>query len=415
MNILYISQYFSFKPRHASAVTTYEIVKRLAEKGYTITVLVPNVDSNELGNLHSKKPSKIHVRALSHFSPAKVQKSILLRFLTISLWYVFLVLWALKDAKKKKYEIAIAMYHSNHLATASAYIVSRILKLPIIVKEHDLIPDFEDPKMLRRLHTRVTMTLNLPILRRSDAILVLGNDRKDMVHTFYGIEENKLVLFPNGVDAHNFKSNLNRNFLSEMPGLELEGCRILLYTGVLTYIRGLENLVKAMPLILEKQPKIKLIIVGEGPERGRLVSLATHLKVNGNIRFTGNIEHRVIPNVISSADVTIGPLKSSIPSSTSFPIKVLEYMACGKPVVGCYGGVSSDLIINGYNGILVREGDAQELATAILKLLGDGAFAKELGHNARKHVEKFHDWNNLVLRLDKKIKAQVARSHCKAR
>jgi len=413
MNILYISQYFSFKPKHAAAVTTYEIVKRLSEKGHTVTVLVPNVDPEESRNINSKELLKFQVHPLSHFPHAKVQKSTLLRFWTISLWYVFLVLWILKGAQKKKYEIVIAMYHSNHLATASAYIVSRILKLPLIVKEHDLIPEFEDPKILRRLLTRFLMAVNLPIIKRSEVVLVLGNDRKEMVHKFYGIVEKKLVLFPNGVDPHNFTSNSNRNFLSEILGLELEDCRILLYVGALTKNRGLENLVIAMPLILEKHPQTKLIVVGEGPERERLINLATQQKVNGNIKFIGNIEHCTIPNLISSADVTIGPLISSIPNSTSFPIKVLEYMACGKPVVGSFGGVSNDLIINGYNGILVREGDTLELAAAIFKLFND-AFAKEIGQNARKHVENFHDWNNLILRLDKIIKAQVARSHRKA-
>lgn len=409
MNVLYVTQYFSFKPRHAAAVTTYELVSRLVEKGYGMTVAVPNIDPNEEHNIQTMN-SKIQVRALTHFPYTKVQRSTLLRFFTISLWYLFLVVWMLRAAKKERYNVVIAMYHSNHLATASAFIVSIILGLPLIVKEHDLIPEYEDPNTLRRLHTKFTMVINLSILRRCDIILVLGNDRKRMVQKLFAIDERKFVIFPNGVDPQCFKPEAKLNLPSGIPEAELEDCSIILYAGALTENRGLENLIGALPAVIEKRSRTKLVVLGEGPEQRRMISLAELLHLSSNIMFLGSVEHSSVPNFISLADITIGPLKSSIPNSTSLPIKVLEYMACGKPVIACHGGVSSDLIINDYNGMLVHEGNTEELSAAFLKALGDDGFSKKLGHNARRHVLIFHNWDLLVSRLDKVIKELVTQS-----
>ena len=408
MNILYISNGFSFTPTHASVVTTYEIVKRLSDKGHQLTVLVPNMGLKE-ANMQSEKPNNIEIHALTHFPFEVVQRNLVLNFLTNTLWYVFLSILALKKVKPKTFDIVISMYHPTHMATFCAYFLSHVLGLRLIIKEHDLIPWLTDPNRKRRVYKRLMTVLNILVVKRGDIILVQNNERKRLVERFYGVREEKLILFANGVDVNKFRPGNNGSSLRTT--LELENDKILLYSGTITKIRGLNNVIQALPIVIKEHPRIKVLMVGDGSEKQNLIDLATRLKVRDFIRFVESVDHELVPKFVSVADIAIGSLKSSFENSISFPIKILEYMACGKPVLACYKGASSDLVINGYNGILVHEGDTPELALTILRLICDENLTKELGDNARKHVEKFHDWNALVTKLDGVIKEQAAFPH----
>jgi len=408
MNILYISNGFSFTPTHASVVTTREIVKRLSDKGHQLTVLVPNMDPQK-ANMQSEKPNEIEVLALTHFSFEVVQRNLLLNLLTNTLWYVFLSMLALKMVKRKTFDIVISMYHPTHMATFCAYFLSRVLDLRLIIKEHDLIPWLTDPNRKKRVYKKLMTVLNILVVKRGNVVLVQSNERKRLVERFYGVREEKLILFANGVDVNKFRPGNNGSSVRTM--LELENDKILLYSGTITKIRGLDNVIQALPIVIREHPRIKVLMVGDGPEKQNLIDLATRLKVRGFIKFVESVDHELVPKFVSLADITIGSLKSSYENSISFPIKILEYMACGKPVLACYKGASSDLVINGYNGILVHEGNTPELALTILRLIRDENLTKELGDNARTHVEKFHDWNALVTKLDGVIKEQVAFMH----
>lgn len=404
MNILYVSQYFSFKPKHAAAVTTYEIVKRLAEKGHKITICVPNASSDEITSAE-RVSFEVHMYALTHFSSDVIQKNTLLNLLTLTLWYFFLFMWVLKHAKKKKFDIVISMYHSTHIATPSAFAMSRVLTVPNVVKEHDLVPWFTDPNKLRRTYSKILTFMSIPLLRRSSLVLVLSDERERIAQKAYGINKQKLSIFPNGVDVQRFRPYVDSE-LSKSLGVEDN--KVLLYAGMISEDRGLDNLIKALPIVISNIPETKLLIIGDGPEKAKIFRLAVDLKVDGFVDFVESVEHTSVNRFISLADVTIGPLKSSIAHATSYPLKVLEYMACAKPVVAYSGSVSSDLIISGYNGMLVPDGDVAELASAIIKLMNNKGLADEIGRNARRYIEKFHDWTNLINKLDKLIRVEAA-------
>ena len=402
MNILYVSQYFSFKPKHAAAVTTYEIVKKLAEKGHKVTICVPNASSDEITSAE-RVSLRIHVYALTHFPSHIVQNSNLLNFFTLTLWYFFLFIWVLKQARKEKFGIVISMYHSTHIATPSAFVMSRVLKIPLIVKEHDLVPWFTDPNKLRRIYSKIITSISVPLLRRSSQVLVLSDERERIAQKVYGINKQKLSIFPNGVDIQRFRPYIESE-LSKTLGVEDN--KILLYSGMISEDRGLDNLIRILPIVVANVPKMKLLIIGDGPEKAKILRSAIDLKVDGFVDFIGSVEHSSVNRFISLADVTIGPLRSSIAHETSYPLKVLEYMACAKPVVAFTRSVSSDLIISGYNGVLVPDGEVDELASAIVKLMNNKKLADEIGRNARKSVEKVHDWNRLINKLDRLIRAE---------
>ncbi len=148
-----------------------------------------------------------------------------------------------------------------------------------------------------------------------------------------------------------------------------------------------------MPRIVKEEPDVRFVVIGKGPEKSRLLDLSRRLKVDRFTLFLDEVSHETIPKYVSAADVTIGPLATLAITVGTIPKKVLEYLACGKPVVACHGGVSKDLVIDGYNGVLVDPQNVDELSLAIIRLLKDSKQAKRLGENARRHVESLYNWN----------------------
>lgn len=397
--MLYISNCFSFSPTHAAAVTTYEIVKGLAKKGHEVTVFVPSVEGGKRAGDFAFKSGELRNVKIVTSVPASLsltQEGLLSYGLLCSVFFAPLFAKALKN--KMNYDAIISMFHPTHFATFCAYLISRILKLPFLVKVHDLLLDADDPNFWRRAYKEAVFKLYLGSLKNGGFILVQSSEWMHLLRKVYRVSKKRIVLFPNGVDAVKFNSNVECSNLRVALGLENK--KIVLFAGAILRIRGLDCLIKAMPQVLREEPDARLLIIGEGSERPKLFELAKRLGVDKFILFIDEAAHDLMPSYICLAEVTIGPLTALPTTIGTFPIKVLEYMACGKPVVACHNGASKDLIINGCNGLLIGSGKVEELSAAIIRLFKDAELAKNLGMNARKHIESFYDWNILIDRLD---------------
>lgn len=401
MNILYVSQVYSSNPTHAAAVTTDEIVKRLAEKGHKVTILVPNFDHKGCAGSATNKLAlynNIDIVAFTSLSDNVLQENLLSYGLACTAWYAPLIVKALK---RRNFDVVISMYHPSHLATLSAYALSNFLKLPLVVKVHDLLPDLTDPSFLRRIHKKAIFRLNLAFLRKSDFVLVQSTEWLNLATRVYGINVKKIILFPTGVDVNKFNPEIANNDIRRTLGLEDK--KVLLFTGQISRDRGLDRLIAAMPKIVKEEPDVRFVVIGKGPEKSRLLDLSRRLEVDKFTLFLDEVSHEIVPKYVSLADVAIGPLAALAITLGTIPKKVLEYLACGKPVVACHGGVSRDLVIDGYNGILVDPLNIDELSLAIISLLKDGELTKRLGENARRHVESLYNWN-AIERLDELLR-----------
>jgi len=168
---------------------------------------------------------------------------------------------------------------------------------------------------------------------------------------------------------------------------------MLLFTGS-TPGKGLEKLIRALPTIISKM-KVKLIILSRAPDR-KLMELAKFLGVKDHVVFAESIEHRLVPSVISLADLCVGPLLVTWFTFAGAQRKVIEYMACGKPFVAAKWAVSRSLLIDGITSIAVNNpDDARELAEKITDILSDEARREELGRNAKEIIRNLYDCNSV--------------------
>jgi glycosyltransferase involved in cell wall biosynthesis len=185
-----------------------------------------------------------------------------------------------------------------------------------------------------------------------------------------GADERKIFVHRNFVDTNLFKP------------VEKENTKIkkLVFLGRLDKHKGVDYLIKAMPLILERE-KATLTIAGNGPEREKLEALVKELKLENQVRFLGKVDHeKELPKVLGNSDIFVSPLMSGF--------TLLESMSCGLPVVGADVEWTKEIVILGKTGILVEAGNSKALADGVVKLIRDRKLYEKMRTNTRKMIEK---------------------------
>jgi glycosyltransferase involved in cell wall biosynthesis len=188
-------------------------------------------------------------------------------------------------------------------------------------------------------------------------------------------DSRKIVVVPIGVDAQEFGySPMKQNYK-------------ILAIGQLFVRKGFDYAIKAMPKILRHFPESQLHIVGNGPQYGNLVALAQRLDVSDHVYFHGFIEHRELPSLYASCQVTCLPVLEE-----GFGMATLEAMSAGRPVISTNAVGPSEIIRHGKTGLIVPIADANALSEASIDLLGDFELSKKMGIEGRKLVEEMYDW-----------------------
>jgi len=137
---------------------------------------------------------------------------------------------------------------------------------------------------------------------------------------------------------------------------------------------------------LQDQPAIKIVLVGDGKEKKALEALADRMALK-NVLFLPPIPKAEMAQTLAAADACIAILKPLDLYKTTYPNKVFDYMAAGRPVLLVIDGVIRQVVENAQAGIFVPPGNAGSLARAILALSNDPEKACQMGKNGRKYIE----------------------------
>ncbi len=166
----------------------------------------------------------------------------------------------------------------------------------------------------------------------------------------------------------------------------------LLFVGRLTCNKGVQHLIKAMPLLLKTYKNIRLIIVGYGPNLSKLKNLSQELKITNNVIFEGQIERKNVFSYYKLADIFISPAVNE-----GFGLIYIEAMQNLLPVIAVLSGASSEIIQNKKTGILISSPDKNKIIKAILTLLADKQLRQNLITNAKKMVTDKFNWQKISL------------------
>ena len=188
-------------------------------------------------------------------------------------------------------------------------------------------------------------------------------------------------------------------------GLDLN-VRYLNFTGSLKPWHGTQTLIQALPDILIEFPTgVRLLIVGDGPEKERLMKLAQQLGVHHVIDWIGQVSIQKVPFYINASEICLAlfTLERNIQTGIS-PIKVFEYMACGRPFITTrIGATYDDLIESCQCGILVPPNDSSALAQAVAQLLRNPEQCKRLGRQGRQIAVEWYSWAKIAERTEQFI------------
>lgn len=171
------------------------------------------------------------------------------------------------------------------------------------------------------------------------------------------------------------------------PSLPLSGRPRIVVPRRLFPKNGVEFFIRALPLILD-HVEVDALLVGDGPERGRLESLSRSLGVAERVTFLGKRPHQEMPGLLSSGAIAVIP---SLMEATS--VAALEAMACGLPVAASDVGGLPEIVDDSVGG-LFSPGDPEDLARVVTRLLHDSSLG-EKGAEARRRVQA--DWSNARL------------------
>ncbi len=202
----------------------------------------------------------------------------------------------------------------------------------------------------------------------------------------------KISVVPNGVRPERFRERLTPA-LPARPGVFTVG-----FVGTLKAWHGLSVLVEAFALLHERLADTRLLIVGDGPERGRLATELAGHGLQAVSYFTGAVSAEAVPALLASMDAAVAPY----PKLEDFyfsPLKVLEYMAAGLPVIASRIGQLEKLIVPEATGLLVPPEDANALADALERLQAQPALQARLGRAARAAVLRKHTWGGVAQQI----------------
>ena len=276
-------------------------------------------------------------------------------------------------------------------------------KFPFVVHIHLFDMGFL-PSPLRAASQVYTRTVERSVFRSADKVIVQSNIHQRYLMSNFGVSADNIEIVPSAVDTEMFdpRRKVNIEHLRRKYGLG-DG-KVILYVGRLTSQKGVESLVRAMPLVMKEMPDVKLLIVGDGPLRAPLMRLATELRVGSNTVFANYVKHEEMPDVFSLGDVFVLPSLSE-----SMPNVLLEAMAMEKPVVATAVGGVPEMVSNQTTGFLAETATASSLASPIIQVLSNDNLADRIGRQARKAVEMKFSWPYVLQKVVKVYEEVLSR------
>ena len=254
----------------------------------------------------------------------------------------------------------------------------------------------KSPTMLLTGFSFFLMERGLPFL--ADSVSVASEALRKLTIR-RGADKKKVFLAPVGADLQQFRPDQSRDAIREKYGIK--DSLLVLYHGQLHSCQYVRMFLEAIKLISEMQghDNLRFMIMGSGSELGPLKTYSQELAITERVIFTDYVPHADVPQHIAAADICVAPFEDNEVTRCKSPLKIVEYLASGKPIVASDVGEVRNMV--GGAGLLVAPGKADALAEGILKLAGDETLRKTLAAAARQRAETVYNWKSSAENLEK--------------
>jgi glycosyltransferase involved in cell wall biosynthesis len=261
-----------------------------------------------------------------------------------------------------------------------------------------------------KLFSAPTFSLETWVYKNSDRIMALSPKLSEYVVRLGKDNEEKVELLLFGVDLNKFHPSIKTTSLRQELGFTGDNL-VILFVGTLFDFSGLDDYLEQFPEVIERLPNARLLIVGGGALLKKLKRSAQELRIEKYVIFTGFQPFELMPQYINVADICINPFRLTAATRDIIPGKILQYLACGKPVLATpLPGMISQIkgLENGLFYSLIGD-----FAANTVKLLTDKRLLNEVGEKGLQYVKNNHDEIGLARKLEQVLFDEVKQKRVK--
>ena len=322
-----------------------------------------------------------------------------LRRLAVFVWFMLVASWV----AVRQRDVDVIFASSTPLTIAvPGIIASRVKGRPFVFEVRDLWP--EVPVGLGVLRNRLLIALARGLehlaYRCATHVIACSPGMKDGI-VRAGVQFQKVSVIPNGCDNDLFDvpAEVGFDFVRQHPFLR--GRPLVVYTGAFGKVNGLDYLVRLAERVRGLDERVAFVLIGSGPEREGLVSLARELGVlNRNLWIMQEIPRKDLPGVLSAATIMVSTV---IPNSVMWnnsANKFFDSLAAGRPIAINHGGWLADLLNESGAGIVLPQDDVGKAGEGLVQFLRSKDDLERARRAARSLACERFDRNQLVSQLE---------------
>ncbi|MCG3217528.1 MAG: glycosyltransferase family 4 protein [Candidatus Heimdallarchaeota archaeon] len=250
----------------------------------------------------------------------------------------------------------------------------------------------------------LSKTMERFLVKRTSGVISVTPGLKEYANDHFNYSLNRQAVIPNGVDTELYQQVTEKEIQKVKEKLDIQDSFTLGFIGAFRAWHGMENLILTLERVKKEVKNAKLVLIGDGDHKDKLVELAEKRGVIDSVVFTGFIDHSKVPSILKALDVgvyfphtdlTIDSLRRKFGEST---MKIYEYMAASLPVVTTPIPNMSSTVKQSKGGRVVKR-DIEAFSKAIIELAQSPKERKELGRRGQKFVHEHFQWKEIARQI----------------
>ncbi|MBW2003225.1 MAG: glycosyltransferase family 4 protein [Deltaproteobacteria bacterium] len=350
----------------------WEVSRHLHQQGHRVVIFAPRC-----GNYRVKTPVEIiYVPTID------------VRFFRFLSFHFLLLFYAGYYMIRNKVDI---LYVREMALSLTPFVLAKIFHKPMITEINgDLLTEYQYagwPSFLLGVMRLVEIT----VCRASQAVVCVTEGLRDIFQTRYHLSPKKLKVIPNGTDPDLFHP-LDRGACRKRLGIDPK-IKVVGFIGTFVPHQGLSYLIKSSSIILKESPGVVFLLVGDGPMRKDIMEMIQAMDLMDRFLLPGGVPQAEVVFFINTMDICVAPFTRERNERIGIsPLKIYDYLACGKPVVASDIKGAGDLLRENEVGIPVTPEDPASLARGVLLALEDQDLAIRCLQKAPAIIKRSFTW-----------------------